>query len=192
MTKIYHNPLRTTVPVTRVNDSVHMTAEQMAIFHRHQHEFANKNYKHPDILSHSKNAIPRFDDDFLSQSFVYLITETVGDYPYPYFSEKTWKAMLSSVPFMLVGPRHSLQKLREFGFQTFDRWWDEEYDNCKYVADRIQLITRELGKLCELDYSKLAQLRQQMQSVVDHNRLHVSAFQDNDLKNIQTVLQSDQ
>jgi hypothetical protein len=187
MTLVHHSPLRVTTPTTRVNDAMHLSADQWAVINAHSRLFVDKTYR-PSTINES--IINQFNPNFLSHSFVYLITETVGDYPYPYFTEKTWKAMISSTPFMLIGAKHSLQQLREFGFKTFDQWWCEDYDNHTYVADRINLVTLELKKLCALDQPVLMQYRQEMQYVVEYNRLHLINFRDADLKNIQMALQS--
>jgi hypothetical protein len=187
---IYHSPLRITTPVSRVNDSLQMSEEHWAVLNAHKTEFVNKNYKHPDILNGSNDIATQFRAEFLSHSFVYVAAETVGNYPYPYFTEKTWKAMVSSMPFMIIGARHSLKKLREFGFWTFDSWWDEEYDNCLHVADRIKHVALELEKICALDYDSLENYRKKIQPVVDHNRSHLLQFYSNDLKNVQIALQS--
>lgn len=190
MTKIYHPTLRTTLPITRFNNCLQLDADSWLVLTTYANNFVNQNFKHPSILNSPNDQTTRFNADFLSQSFVYLITETVGDYPYPYFSEKTWKAILSSMPFILVGSKHSLKKLHEFGFKTFSQWWSEDYDNCKYVADRIKLITLELKKLCELDYTELEHYRFQMQEILIHNQTHIREFRKNDLENIRAALNS--
>lgn len=189
---IYHTPLRITIPSTNINHSLQLSSEHRAILNAHNQLFVDKNYKHPNISTSLNVGRHEFRAEFLSQAFVYVITETVGDYPYPYFTEKTWKAMISSMPFMLIGAQHSLKKLKEFGFQTFESWWDEEYDNCLQVADRIKLVVLELEKLCALDYSALEKYKKEMQTIINHNRSHLSEFRNNDLKNIQMILQSGQ
>jgi hypothetical protein len=184
MSNIFNGPLRTTVPFTRINDDLILKESQFKTLLQNQSTFLNQNYRDNKIPNGVDRVGPEFVTNFLQESFVYVITETVGEYPYPYFSEKTWKAIICGVPFMLVGAQHSIKALKEFGFQTFDRWWSEDYDCQLYVADRIESIASELQRLCLLDISELTQLRQQMVDVIAHNQEHLPIFEKKDLDNI--------
>lgn len=184
MSNIFNGPLRTTVPFTRINDDIVLKELQFKTLLQHQSTFVNQNYRDSRIPNGVDRVGPEFVTKFLQNSFVYVITETVGDYPYPYFSEKTWKAMICGVPFMLVGSQYSIKTLKEFGFQTFDRWWCEDYDSQLCVADRIESIASELQKLCLLDFDTLKQLQQQMSDVIAHNQKHLLVFEKKDLANV--------
>jgi hypothetical protein len=184
MFNMFNGPLRTTVPFTRINDDIDLKESQFKILLQHQSTFVNQNYRDNKIPNGVDRVGPEFVTNFLQNSFVYVITETVGDYPYPYFSEKTWKAMICGVPFMLVGSQYSIKTLREFGFQTFSRWWSEDYDSQLCVADRIESIASELQKLCLLDFNALKQLQQQMSDVIAHNQKHLLEFEKKDLANV--------
>ncbi len=181
---MYHGPLRTTTPPSRINDDLILNAHLFDIKLKYQHLFLEKSYKHQIIDGDSNDYDTRFDASFLKKTFVYVITETVSEYPYPYFSEKTWKAMLNKVPFMMVGSQHSLQQLQSFGFRTFSNWWDETYDSLPIAADRIEAMVIELKKLSELSHASLLDIRLEMQSTVDHNFNQIKCFKDKDLDNI--------
>ena len=46
-----------------------------------------------------------------------------------FISEKIWKPIGHSHPFILIGPPSTLKYMKErFGFKTFDKWLDESYD----------------------------------------------------------------
>jgi hypothetical protein len=62
------------------------------------------------------------------ESFVYVVTETCYWERKLHLTEKIFKPIVSRMPFILVGPAHNLEYLRSYGFQTFDYWWDESYD----------------------------------------------------------------
>jgi len=181
---MYHGPLRTTTPATRVNDDLELDNKYHEILNAHAGQFFNKRYCHPLIPGKSNDLPTFFHSDFLNYSFVYVITETVGDYPYPYFSEKTWKAMLAGMPFMIVGSKNSLQTLQSVGFKTFDHWWSEDYDSLPTVAERIDAIVNELKKLSKLNYKSLTSLKKEMHSTLQHNFEHLGVFRKNDLDNI--------
>jgi hypothetical protein len=180
--------LRTTTPFTRFNNHLALSADQTSMLIKHTDQFIGHSFVDPAISGGANDSATQFNAQFLHQSFVYIITETVGDYPYPYFSEKTWKALVTGCPFMMVNARNSLAKLREFGFKTFSEWWSEEYDNKVTVADRIEGMINVLTEFSTLPISELQLLRNQMDSVIKHNHQHVNVFTAQDLKNITNMI----
>lgn len=181
---MYHGPLRTNTPATRVNDDLELVSKYHEILNAHAGKFVNQHYRHQLIQEPTNSQGTYFQSDFLNYSFVYVITESVGDYPYPFFSEKTWKAMLSGMPFMIVGCRNSLQTLQSFGFKTFNHWWSEDYDSLPTVAERIDAMVNELKKLSELNHESMTLMKKEMYSTLKHNFEHVDVFRNNDLDNI--------
>jgi hypothetical protein len=173
--------LRTTIPPTKFNNEVWLTEDQRAIIIQHSPKFVGQEYKHPNIEPYICNIRSMFKAEYLKQSAVYLITETVGDYPYPYFTEKTWKAMVIGRPFMIVGAQNSLATLREFGFKTFDHWWSEEYDTKELLVDRINCIIQEL---CKLSETNLLELEKEILPILEHNKKHLAIFKQANLENI--------
>ena len=129
-----------------------------------------------------------FHTQYLRKFFVYVITETMMQYPWLYITEKTWKAMLAPVPFMLLGTANSLAWLRSQGFQTFDRWWDEGYDQLPRAADRVQAVVSELTKLSRLSTQDLQRMRRDMQPVLDHNLANIRDLRSRELAKIQAML----
>lgn len=183
-----HGPLRTTWPPTRVNDDMPLTPEQWILFLKHKDRFVGKYYKDPLISGHSNEKKSRFLAPWLSQGLIYLVTETVAEYPHAYFTEKTWRAIFSFRPFMLVAPRHSLKKLREFGFLTFDRWWDESYDMLDTAADRTQSLVAELSRIAQLSVDEQQNMLEEMRPILIHNRQHLDVFMERDLACIEKML----
>ena len=176
--------LRTTTPFTRFNNDIILNNEQWKVFSLHYPTFSNQNYQHPDITGLNNDIATRFHAEFLNLSLIYVITETVAEYPYPYFSEKTWRAMVTGRPFMMVNAQHSLKKLQEFGFQTFSQWWDETYDEKTLAADRIESMVATLKSLTSLSKKELQELNQDMLPVIQHNQNHLIKFASDDLENI--------
>jgi len=181
---MYHGPLRITTPATRVNDDLELVTKYHEILNAHAGKFVNRHYCHPMVKEPPNSQSTYFHSDFLDYSFVYVITESVGDYPYPFFSEKTWKAMLSGMPFMIVGSQNSLKTLQSAGFKTFGQWWSEDYDSLPTVAERIEAMVNELKKLSKLNHASLTSLKKEMHSTLKHNFEHVGVFRNNDLDNI--------
>jgi hypothetical protein len=176
--------LRTTVPFTRFNNYLDLSADQRNVMAIHSGQFIGKSFVDPIITGDTNDPATRFNAEFLNYSFVYVITETVGDYPYPYFSEKTWKAMSTGSPFIMINAQNSLLKLQEFGFKTFSEWWDEGYDTKNTVADRIEAAVNILNEFSHKSISELQAIRNTMSHVIDYNRHHLTTFQKLDLENI--------
>ena len=157
---------------------------QEKIFVTHNIFFKDSYFSHK--LCSSEN-LTLYEDDFsfFKKSFLYIITETVAEYPYPYFTEKTWKAMLLQKPFLMVNSQHSLKKLKDFGFKTFDEFWDEGYDDLEYAADRIDKITEIVSDLSNLTANEIDTLYKKMLPLLEHNQQQVKTLyfdQQNDIK----------
>ena len=103
------------------------------------------------------------------ESFVYVVTETCYWERKHHLTEKIFKPIVSKMPFILVGPAHNLEYLRSYGFQTFDYWWDESYDEIEDPIQRMQAVGEVLERICKLSEKDLEFTLQEMQSVLDYN-----------------------
>lgn len=180
--------LRSTVPASRVNDDLCLTPCQWQILLRHQSRFLDMDHRDEMIPESLDDECRSFRVDFLADHFVYVITETLGDFPGIYVTEKTWKAMVAGTPFLMIGPRHTLAWLREQGFRTFDAWWDESYDDLPTVAHRVDAVVRHLQKFSDMPWPELRDLRSQMLPVLEHNQQHVAQVWHRELAKIQALL----
>lgn len=188
---MYHGPLRTTSPAVAVNDDLVLAAHHHDLLLRHGTRFSGQNHRHAQIPTDppSWGGIKHnFFHDYYRHCFVCVITETVGDYPYAYFSEKVWKTLASLKPFMIVGAQHSLALLHEFGFRTFAKWWDESYDQEPTVALRIEKIVQQLTDLGRLTPTELKHLRLDMSDTINYNYKRLAEFKQQDLDNIRNSI----
>ena len=120
-------------------------------------------------------------------TFLSLISETLEVGGAVYLSEKTFKPILAGHPFMLISSKNSLKKLKELGYKTFDKWWDESYDACDEYIDRIGMIINELNILKSKSNDELIKLRLEMMEVLKHNQLLYKERVDN-LSEINNIL----
>lgn len=68
------------------------------------------------------------------------------EYPIRFISEKVFKPIAWGMPFIILGNRLSLLKLRQLGFKTFDGLIDESYDK-EFEADkRYNLVLDAIKK----------------------------------------------
>lgn len=67
-----------------------------------------------------------------------------------FLSEKIFKPITCFHPFIVVGNKGSLEKIREMGYKTFDGFIDESYDN-KSTFDRFESIIQSIKKIEAID-----------------------------------------
>lgn len=103
------------------------------------------------------------------ESFVHVVTETCFWEQKKHLTEKIFKPIVLKQPFILLGCVNNLSYLKEYGFKTFDRWWDESYDSCQDPIERINQVVKIIEKLCQLSNSDLTNLLHEMEEVLEHN-----------------------
>ena len=108
----------------------------------------------------------------INTSFLHVVMETVFDSCKQHFTEKTFKPIVLQQPFVLVGSAHILKHLRNYGFQTFDQWWDESYDTIEDPQERLHACAKIVNDIAATDTADLYELREKMSSVLEHNRRH--------------------
>ena len=114
------------------------------------------------------------------ESFVYVVTETCYWDRKDHLTEKVFKPIVSQMPFVIVGPAHSLKYLRSYGFKTFDYWLDEGYDEIEDPFERMQAVTDLIEKICKYDIRDLEDMLKEMRPTLDHNycRFYSNGFLD--------------
>jgi hypothetical protein len=84
-------------------------------------------------------------------------------------TEKTWRPIMLETPFIVQGPQWYLHRLKDLGFQTFDRWWDEGYSE-----DPADYQPYEIVKV--IDYLKTKTIKElhiiyeEMMPILKHNK----------------------
>ena len=72
-------------------------------------------------------------------------------------------------PILQFGPYKSLERMRERGFKTFDKWWDESYDEIKDGWERFDAILKLVDKLSRKSNKELLEMYVDMKDVLQHN-----------------------
>lgn len=108
--------------------------------------------------------------DNYTSTFVNVVSETLYSNNTLFFSEKTWKPIIVGSPFIYISSPGALQYLKDNGFKTFDKWWDESYDNEKDYRKRFDKIVNILKVLSEKPIKELIQMRKEMEEVCYHNK----------------------
>lgn len=102
----------------------------------------------------------------------HLVNETVFYQPKLHLTEKVFKPIVALRPFVLVAAPGNLEYLRSYGFQTFGHWIDESYDQESDPVRRLDLITAEVQKLCQLGPKAIQRMLADMAPVLRYNKQH--------------------
>lgn len=129
---------------------------------------ATKHYIY-DCEDLRNNKADNLNIDAHKKTFVNIVTESLVNPEVIFFSEKTFKPMTCAQPFIMVGNPHSLKKLKELGFMTFDKWWDESYDDETDFTRRMDKIITLLEEIASWDMEKCYRITQEMTGVLINN-----------------------
>lgn len=108
-------------------------------------------------------------DDYIN-TFISVVTETLTDNNTLFFSEKIFKPLALGHPFMVLGNKGTLSKLKEFGYKTFSNWIDESYDEKETMEERALLITEQMKVLNTKNIDELKKMREEMYDICLHNQ----------------------
>jgi hypothetical protein len=141
------------------------------LFQEHSLRFP-ENLKLPLIIDHDRNHANRSHSiDFWAQAmkcFCHVITETVCDDQRIHITEKTFKPIVMQQPFLMVGNRGALRYLRGYGFRTFDKIWDESYDDLDQ-QHRVSAVADICRDITAWSPNDMRQAQLEIADVVRHN-----------------------
>lgn len=105
-----------------------------------------------------------------SLAYINLTSETMFFEPNTTFlSEKIFKPIIFMQPFIVAGPHHTLQRLKDMGYQTFSPLINESYDNEKDPMKRLDLIYQEIERLTQLSHQQMQDLVFDTKEILFHN-----------------------
>jgi hypothetical protein len=84
-------------------------------------------------------------------------------------TEKTYKAIVSKKPFMMLAPSGSLELLKKEGFKTFESLVDESYDKTDDIAKKKKLIINQIKILNTLTDAEFFRKLDELDKTVNHN-----------------------
>lgn len=107
--------------------------------------------------------------NYYADVFCDLVTESRFAQPTGNISEKVFQSILYATPFLLIAPHHSLQYMKDLGFQTFSDWWPEDYDNIRQNDVRLAEILRVAQTIRKRSIEDLRIMYLEMTDVFKHN-----------------------
>lgn len=70
--------------------------------------------------------------------------EPLYDKDFVFLTEKTFKPIMFSHPFLIFGTCNSIAHLKKLGFETFDHIFDHSYDNVPSMSTRTKMIIDQI------------------------------------------------
>ena len=110
-------------------------------------------------------------EPFYEKALIAHVTETTANDCEMYITEKTYIPILMGRPFLVIGNKHQLRFLKNYyGFKTFNKIFDESYDDEPCQIAKTIKVTEELDKFCSLPFAKAREKVESIKDVLEHNR----------------------
>lgn len=105
----------------------------------------------------------------IQRAFCYISNETTFNYP-TFTTEKTFKSLPAMRPMISYGSAGCLEKIKDLGFKTWDRWWSEDYDKIKDPEKRFIEVSNLIKTVSEFSLDKCKSMLWEMLPTLEHNR----------------------
>jgi len=113
--------------------------------------------------------------ELYTQTYISVVGETLffqdDNFPSGYLSEKIWKPIGHSHPFVLLAPAFSLKYIKEeFGYLTFGDYIDESYDEEVDDWKRFEKVKQVMTEFSERSVKDKVNFLKQVSSILKHNQ----------------------
>lgn len=105
-----------------------------------------------------------------------------------YLTEKTSRNMIMGIPFIMVGPYKSLDRLKHMGFKTFSEYIDEAYDDEPNGYKRFEMIKKEIIRLSNLSINEMKSIHSSLYPTLLYNQSNIKNIQDTNAEKIKNLL----
>jgi len=117
-------------------------------------------------------------ESFYKNSYINIVTETYFFNNIRHITEKTYKPIAFMQPFIVFAAPGTLAYLRSLGFKTFDKFWDESYDDILDHEVRFMAIMELIEKISKWTEVKLVELTHNVKEIVEYNKNHLATMKD--------------
>lgn len=131
--------------------------------------------KQGQIHKHIDASIGPYYDQFCLE----LVVETLVNYVH--ITEKTLRPLATGMPFIIYGGKHSLRYLHTLGLMTYDRYWNEDYDDITDDLARLEAVINVLAKVTS-DHKTTKKIYADSRDIRAHNLnilMDIKSKQDN-------------
>jgi|SRR5210317_44584 hypothetical protein len=109
---------------------------------------------------------------FFNDSFLFLCSESCVAHERLFLTEKVFKGFGMKKPMIVIGNPFTLKKLKEMGYKTFDKWFDESYDEIVDVKKRFEKISETLITIGNKSIDELKEILEDMKDTLEYNHNH--------------------
>jgi len=95
-----------------------------------------------------------------------------------FITEKTYHSICYGMPFIVWGEKGTLNELKKQGYRTFNRMFDESYDECDDPVVRLKKIIRSVREFCEKTKEEKDYLYSEAVPIIKHNQMNYIKRQD--------------
>jgi hypothetical protein len=127
------------------------------------------------------NIIPHLD------SYFYICTETFMHGDHKSLTEKVFKPLINFQPFLFAAYPGALSLLRSLGFKTFSPFIDESYDVEPDEGTRLNMIFKEIDRLCNMSKDEIHDWYWEMESILIHNHYRVLELYKNETYGVDLI-----
>jgi len=114
--------------------------------------------------------------ELYEKTFFSIVQETEFSVWQQAITEKVIQPIMHHHPFVLIGSPYSLKNLKRLGFKTFDKWWDESYDNEEDDWIRLKMIFDLVKNLLTKTDEEFYTILNEMKDVLEYNHNHLKIF----------------
>jgi len=114
--------------------------------------------------------------ELYEQTFFTIVQETEFSIWQQASTEKILQPILHTHPFVVVGSPYSLKNLKRLGFKTFDKWWDESYDDEEDDWKRLIKVYSLIESLLSKSDEELRLMLHEMKEILEYNKNHLKTF----------------
>jgi hypothetical protein len=110
------------------------------------------------------------------KSVISLISDTIFFKKQGFISEKIFKPIMYFQPFLIAGPPHYLKAVRNMGFETFDGFIDESYDEEFDDMKRLEMIVNEIKRISAIPIEDLKIQLKEIEPKLINNQIKLLTF----------------
>jgi hypothetical protein len=114
--------------------------------------------------------------ELYENTYFSIVAETEFSEYQESITEKIIKPIMHCHPFIVLGSPHSLKTLKSYGFKTFDKWWDESYDNDTDDWSRLQKVYNLSEYLINKTDEEWNTMLLEMKDILEYNQKLLSTF----------------
>lgn len=120
----------------------------------------------------STNPFTRSLTKYFQKSFLAIVAESRFAQPTGNYSEKSIEVIQNRTPFIVAAGPGTLKAMRHDGYETFSKWWPEDYDNELDHVKRLEMIFDLIREINTWTPKHIRDVYNDMKEVLEYNFHH--------------------